>query len=77
VPSKANYNLFLGREWIHVVGAIPSTRLQCTSYLMLWDEQRSIEHVEADESIFKGENVGILECWCIVVKHKPLQDKNF
>jgi len=30
--------------------------------LILWDEQRYVEHVEADESIFKGENVGILEC---------------
>lgn len=25
VPSKANFNLFLGREWIHVVGSVPST----------------------------------------------------
>ncbi|MCI36892.1 hypothetical protein A2U01_0058116, partial [Trifolium medium] len=25
VPSKANYNLLLGREWIHGIGAVPST----------------------------------------------------
>lgn len=25
VVSKANYNLLLGREWIHAVGALPST----------------------------------------------------
>ncbi|PNX81972.1 hypothetical protein L195_g037997, partial [Trifolium pratense] len=25
VPSKANYNLLLGREWIHGVGVVPST----------------------------------------------------
>jgi hypothetical protein len=25
VDSKANYNLLLGREWIHGVGAVPST----------------------------------------------------
>jgi len=25
VPSKANFNVLLGREWIHGVGAVPST----------------------------------------------------
>ncbi|MCH87192.1 hypothetical protein A2U01_0008058 [Trifolium medium] len=25
VPSKANYNMLLGREWIHGIGAVPST----------------------------------------------------
>nr|KYP41616.1 hypothetical protein KK1_037000 [Cajanus cajan] len=24
-PSKANFNVLLGREWIHGVGAVPST----------------------------------------------------
>ena len=24
VPSKANFNLLLGREWIHGVGVVPS-----------------------------------------------------
>jgi len=28
VASKANYNLLLGREWIHGVGAVPSTMHQ-------------------------------------------------
>lgn len=27
VPTTANFNLLLGREWIHVVGAVPSTLL--------------------------------------------------
>jgi len=25
VPSKANFNVLLGREWIHGVGVVPST----------------------------------------------------
>jgi len=28
VASKASYNLLLGREWIHGVGAVPSTMHQ-------------------------------------------------
>jgi len=28
VESKANYNLLLGREWIHGVGVVPSTMHQ-------------------------------------------------
>ena len=35
VPSRSNYNLLLGREWIHSVGAVPSTMHQ---RLSLWRE---------------------------------------
>jgi hypothetical protein len=31
VSSKANYNMLLGREWIHGVGAVPSTLHQVLS----------------------------------------------
>ncbi|CAJ2628893.1 unnamed protein product [Trifolium pratense] len=34
VASKANYNLLLGREWIHGVGAVPSTLHQRISAYM-------------------------------------------
>jgi hypothetical protein len=32
VPSKANFNLLLGREWIHGVGAVPLTLHQSGKY---------------------------------------------
>ena len=36
VPSKASYNALLGRDWIHRVGAIPSTLHQ---KLTLWNRE--------------------------------------
>ncbi|WJX12400.1 hypothetical protein P8452_02908 [Trifolium repens] len=52
VASKANYNLLLGREWIHGVGAVPSTLHQ---RLIIWREDGVVENVEADQSYFKTE----------------------
>lgn len=36
VPARSSYNLLLGRDWIHVVGAIPSTVHQ---KVILWNAQ--------------------------------------
>jgi len=52
VPSKANYNLLLGREWIHGVGAVPSTMHQ---RLVIWKENGLVENIEADQSYFLAE----------------------
>jgi len=52
VASKANYNLLLGREWIHGVGVIPSTTHQ---RLTLWKEDGVVENIEADQSYFLDE----------------------
>ncbi|KAK2384028.1 hypothetical protein QL285_071424 [Trifolium repens] len=52
VASKANYNLLLGREWIHGVGAVPSTLHQ---RLIIWRDDGIVENVEADQSYFKTE----------------------
>ena len=52
VVSKANYNLLLGREWIHGVGAVPSTLHQ---RLIIWRDDGIVENVEADQSYFKTE----------------------
>ncbi|WJX55947.1 hypothetical protein P8452_41659 [Trifolium repens] len=52
VESKANFNLLLGREWIHGVGAVPSTLHQ---KLMLWREDGCVENIEADQSFYMSE----------------------
>ncbi|WJX34091.1 hypothetical protein P8452_22239 [Trifolium repens] len=52
VESKANINLLLGREWIHGVGAVPSTLHQ---KLMLWREDGCVENIEADQSFYMSE----------------------
>lgn len=49
VASKANYNLLLGREWIHGVRAVPSSMHQ---RLTLWREDDVLENIEADQSYF-------------------------
>jgi hypothetical protein len=52
VPSKANFNVLLGREWIHGVGAVPSTVHQ---RIAIWREDGLVENVEADQSYFMAE----------------------
>ncbi|XP_057446268.1 uncharacterized protein LOC130738310 [Lotus japonicus] len=52
VPSKANYNLLLGREWIHGVGAVPSTLHQRIS---IWKADGIVEIVQADQSYYLAE----------------------
>jgi len=52
VPSKANFNALLGREWIQGVGAVPSTLHQ---RLSIWREDGLVENIEADESYFLAE----------------------
>jgi hypothetical protein len=50
VASKANYNLLLGREWIHGVRAVPSTLHQRIS---IWREDGVVENIEAGHSYFR------------------------
>jgi len=52
VPSKANFNVLLGREWIHGVGAVPSTLHQ---RIAIWRKDRLVENVEANQSYFLAE----------------------
>ena len=47
VPSKANFNMLLEHDWIHGVGAIPSTLHQ---KLILWNEEGKIEEIRANDS---------------------------
>ncbi|WJX68287.1 hypothetical protein P8452_52674 [Trifolium repens] len=50
--SKANFNLLLGREWIHGVGVVPSTLHQ---KLILWRDDGCVENIEADQSFYMSE----------------------
>lgn len=52
IPAKANYNLLLGREWIHGIWEVPSTMHQRVS---IWREYDVVENVEADQSYFMAE----------------------
>jgi len=52
VPSKANFNLLLGRECIHGVGVVPSSMHQRIS---IWRDDGTIENIEADQSHFLAE----------------------
>ena len=52
VPSKANFNSLLGREWIHGIGVIPSSRHQ---KVIIWKDDGLVENVEADQSYFLAE----------------------
>ncbi|XP_025632955.1 uncharacterized protein [Arachis hypogaea] len=49
VPSKASYNALRGRDWIHEVGAVPSTVHQS---VLLWTKEGKPEIVKADSSLY-------------------------
>ena len=50
INFKANFNLLLGREWIHGIGAIPSTLHQ---RFYIWKKDGLVEKVEADQRYYK------------------------
>lgn len=52
VPSMANFNVLLGKKWIHGVGAVPSTVHQ---RIPIWKKDGLVENVEADQSYFMAE----------------------
>src|SRR4051812_16657937 len=52
IPAKANYNLLLGREWIHGVAAVPSTMHQ---RLTIWREDGIIKNIEGGQSYYISE----------------------
>ena len=50
METKANYNLLLGREWIHGVGVVPSSMHQ---RIIIWLPDGIVENIEADQGYFK------------------------
>ncbi|MCH79702.1 hypothetical protein A2U01_0000456 [Trifolium medium] len=74
VPSKANYNLLLGREWIHTVGAIPSTVHQA---MVLWREDDYVEYIDVDDTTFKVAGIGVLNSDKMLEKMGPCNVETF
>jgi len=52
VPSKSNFNLLLGREWIHGIGVVPSSMYQRIS---IWRDDGIVENIEAGQTYFPAE----------------------
>ncbi|XP_057745146.1 uncharacterized protein LOC130963011 [Arachis stenosperma] len=49
VPSKSSYNALLGGDWIHGVGAVPSTVHQS---VLLWTKDGKPEVIKADSNLY-------------------------
>ncbi|XP_050914596.1 uncharacterized protein LOC127129457 [Lathyrus oleraceus] len=49
INSKVNFNLLLGREWIHEIGDVPSTVHQ---RLIIWQKDGIMENIEANQSYY-------------------------
>lgn len=52
ITSKANYNLLLGREWIHGIDAVPSSMHQ---KITIWRNDGIMENIKAYQSYFMEE----------------------
>lgn len=50
IKSRANFNLLLGQEWIHGIGAVSSNVNQ---RLIIWKKDRTMENIEVDQSYYK------------------------
>lgn len=49
--SQVNFNVLLGREWIHKVGVVPSTVHQ---KLFIWNNEGQLKVVEANQSSYES-----------------------
>ncbi|KAK4737223.1 hypothetical protein R3W88_000920 [Solanum pinnatisectum] len=57
IPSS--YNLLLGRPWIHMAGAVPSTLHQCLKFE--WDHEEVVVHGEKGHPVYAIEGRGHLD----------------
>ncbi|XP_075110577.1 uncharacterized protein LOC142181560 [Nicotiana tabacum] len=56
---SATYNLLLGRSWIHMAGAVPSTLHQNVKFV--WNHQEVVIHGEANNLIYLRNSIPIIE----------------
>ncbi|XP_075076785.1 uncharacterized protein LOC142163401 [Nicotiana tabacum] len=56
---SATYNLLLGRPWIHMAGAVPSTLHQSVKFV--WSHQEVVIHGEASNPICPGNSIPVIE----------------
>ncbi|XP_050909444.1 uncharacterized protein LOC127123252 [Lathyrus oleraceus] len=52
IDAKPSYNLLFGREWLHGIGAVPSSAHQ---RLVISREDGVVENIEADQGYFMDE----------------------
>jgi hypothetical protein len=52
VPSKYNFNLLLGREWINGISVVSSSMHQ---RIAIWRIDGTVENIEADQNYFLAE----------------------
>ncbi|XP_055830762.1 uncharacterized protein LOC129899766 [Solanum dulcamara] len=55
----ASYNLLLGRPWIHMAGAVPSTLHQNLKFI--WNHHEIIVHGEGSNSMYPGNSIPVVE----------------
>lgn len=72
VPSKANFNMLLGREWIHVVREVPSTLHR---KMFLWIDLNECQIIEADPTTFNTPDAKIFNTDKIWVEVGPSKTK--
>ncbi|XP_070002634.1 uncharacterized protein [Nicotiana sylvestris] len=56
---SATYNLLLGRPWIHMAGAVPSTMHQNVKFV--WSHQEVVIHGEASNPIYPKNSILVIE----------------
>ncbi|XP_050876896.1 uncharacterized protein LOC127080626 [Lathyrus oleraceus] len=52
IASKDDYNMLLGREWIHGIWAVPSSLHQ---RIFIWRKNGIVENIEVDQGYFMAE----------------------
>lgn len=50
IYSKANFNLLLGREWIHGIGVVPS---KIHLRIIIWRKDDIVENIEVNQSYYR------------------------
>ncbi|XP_059310245.1 uncharacterized protein LOC132061441 [Lycium ferocissimum] len=56
---SASYNLLIGRPWIHMAGAVPSTLHQNLKFV--WNHQEIVIHGEGNNSIYPENSIPVIE----------------
>ena len=56
---SASYNLLLGRPWIHMAGAVPSTLHQTLKFV--WNHHEIVVHGEGSNSIYPDNSIPVIE----------------
>nr|KYP37009.1 hypothetical protein KK1_041822 [Cajanus cajan] len=72
-PSKANFNVLLGREWIHGVGAVSLTVHQ---KIFFWNDDEGLEVFDADQKEYEVGMYFAYQQLTAFAKTKPFDARN-